>query len=487
MEFRDIVAALRSGWWLVVLGLVVGGAAALGLSLRTTPLYTSTIQFFVTTTGSTTTAEVFQGGQFSEQRIASYAQLLEGDEMAGRVVDRLDLDRTPAQLMQQITVTPVPDTVVVNVTVTDPSAERAHDIAAAIGDEFTDEVGALEAPVGADEPPVRVTVTNQPDVATSPATPSTERNVAVGLAGGAFLGGAVAMARRRFDRSVKGPDEAAKLAGAPVIGVVLEEPAIQREQALVTDSSLKVAEDFRRLRTSLQFVNVDAPPKSIMITSALPAEGKSTTAVNLALALADAGRTVTLIEADMRRPRVTKFLGMVSGVGLTNILAGTADVDEVVQRFGDRKLSVIGSGATPPNPGELLGSEQMATLLAELRDRNDFVLLDAPPVLPVADATGLATMVDGVLLSVRYGHAHSDQVRQAAHDLERVGGHLLGVILNIVPAKSGLATTRAYGYGYEPEQSAGGSPNARRSARQFLGLRRGRQPLVGGEQQVGFG
>lgn len=186
-----------------------------------------------------------------------------------------------------------------------------------------------------------------------------------------------------------------------------------------------------------------------MVSSAVPSEGKTTVVVNLGLALVDAGHRVTIIEADLRKPKVTRYLGMVGGAGLTNILAGTAEVEDVVQHYGSGELKVIAAGPTPPNPGELLSSSHMTGLVERLRSDSDFVLVDAPPLLPVADSSGLAVIMDGVLLSVRYGSTRQDQLRQAASTLERVGAKTLGVILNIVPPKAEVASAYGYGYTYE--------------------------------------
>jgi capsular exopolysaccharide synthesis family protein len=276
-------------------------------------------------------------------------------------------------------------------------------------------------------------------------------NVALGAFAGLLLGSVAALTRARLDRSVRKPDEAAALAGAPVIGVVLRHADLDSGNAANRGRPPRVAEDYRQLRANLQFLDVDEPPKVIMISSALPSEGKTTAIINLALALSEAGRKVTVVEADLRRPKVTRYLGMVGGVGLTNILAGTADVDDVTQYYGEHGLAVIAAGPTPPNPSGLVASASMAELLEKLRAGNDFVLVDSPPILPVADSTGLAVLVDGVLLTVRYGGTRKDQLQQAATTLQRVGARTLGLILNIVPPKAEIAQALGHGYGYEAE------------------------------------
>lgn len=461
MELKQSVVALRAAWWLAVMGAVVGGGAAFAASLAQTPLYTSTTQLFVSTTDSTSTSEVFQGGQFSQERVASYARLLAGEELAGRVVDRLRLDVSPAILAGEVAATPITDTVLIDVVVSYPSAQGAQDIALALGSEFTTFVSELETPDGGGASPVKVTVTDRPEKPDEPSSPHILRNVALGLLGGSLVGLALIVVRGRLDRSVRDPDHAAELAGAPVIGMVLRNDALEKQHVLGRGVSSRTAEDFRQLRTNLQFINVDQPPKVIMVSSAVPAEGKTTVVVNLALALVDAGRRVIIVEADLRKPKVTRYLSMVGGVGLTNILAGSAAVDEVMQAYGSENLRVIAAGPTPPNPGELLASSHMGELLDKLRGMSDFVLVDAPPLLPVADSSGLAVHTDGVLLSVRYGSTSRDQLQQAAATLERVGARTLGVILNIVPLRAEIAV--AYGYGYSYDADSETKPGSRRT------------------------
>lgn len=452
MELREVLVALRVSWWLPLIGLLVGAASGLVLSLLQTPKYTSQTQLFVSVSGTESTSEAFQGSQFSQERVSSYARLVAGEELAGRVVDRLGLEEAPVTISDQIAATVVTDTVLIDVTVTDPSAERAQLIADAVGDEFTSFVTELESTEGGGASPVQVRVTDEPEVAETPSSPQPSRNVALGALVGLLLGTGLAILRARLDRTVKDPDDVVELAGAPVIGTVLRDEALEKQHTIDRASTTRTAEDYRQLRTNLQFLNVDEPPKVIMVSSALPSEGKTTAVVNLGLALADAGRKVTIVEADLRKPKVTRYLGMVGGVGLTNILAGTADLEEVVQRYGSGELSVIAAGPTPPNPGELLASSHMFSLLDKLRAENDFVLVDAPPLLPVADSTGLSVFMDGVLLSVRYGSTRKEQLQQAAATLERVGAKTLGVILNIVPPKAELATAYGYGYSYGYDQ-----------------------------------
>jgi receptor protein-tyrosine kinase len=290
-------------------------------------------------------------------------------------------------------------------------------------------------------------VTDPPEVSGVPSSPQVTRDIALGVALGFLLGALAAVARARLDRSVKDPEEAGVLAAAPMIGLVLRDDELAQRH-VVEGAGSPTAEEYRQLRTNLQFLSVDEPPKVIMVSSALPVEGKTTTVVNLGIALAEAGHRVTVVDADLRRPRVTNYLGLVGGVGLTNVLAGTADIEDVRQRYGTGDLHVIGSGPLAPNPSELLASSHMAALVGKLRSENDYVLFDAPPVLPVADASGLAVSMDGVVLVARYGKTGKEELRSASAALDRVGARVLGVILGMVPPSAEIATPLASGYHY---------------------------------------
>lgn len=454
MELTEVLAALRAAWWLSVLGLLTGGGLALAVSLSQTPVYTAQTQLFVSTRDIGTTSDAFTGSQFSRERVTSYARLVAGEEVAARVADLLDLEVSSDALAAQITATVVPETVLIDVSVTEDSPERAADIADAVGVVFTDFVDELETPRGGGPSLVQVTVTDEPEVPASPSSPDTPRYTAVGAFVGLVVGAGLAVVRAQLDRTVHDPDQTAELAGAPVIGTVLRDSAIVKMHTIDRVGDGRTVEDYRRLRTNLRFLNVDQPPKVIMVSSALPAEGKTTLVINLALALADAGQQVAVVEADLRRPKVTRYLGLVGGVGLTNVLTGAAEVEEVVQKHRDN-ITVLAAGPTPPNPGELLASKHMGAVLDKLRAENDFVLVDAPPLLPVADSTGLAVHMDGVVLSVRYGSTRKDQLRQAAAALQHVGATTLGVVLNIVPPKAEQAFGYGYAYGYDTDRAPG--------------------------------
>jgi len=219
------------------------------------------------------------------------------------------------------------------------------------------------------------------------------------------------------------------------------------------DPTAAASEAFRVLRTNLQFLGLDKPVKSILVTSATPGEGKTTTVVNLAVTFAQTGARVCLVDADLRRPTVAKLLGIDNWSGLTTALIGQDGLDACLRETTVPDLSVLPSGPIPPNPAELLGSGRMSKLIADLEERFDMVLVDSPPVLAVTDAAVVAPKVGGVVLVVRSGVVARAQVHRAKDALEAVNAKLLGVVLGAVNQEG---RDGYYYYYYQSEQGSGG-------------------------------
>jgi capsular exopolysaccharide synthesis family protein len=233
-----------------------------------------------------------------------------------------------------------------------------------------------------------------------------------------------------------------------VLANIPTEKAGKRRQlrlTLVEHPGSRAAEAYRMLRNSLDFVNADKNIKTVLVTSAVPREGKSTVAANLATALSRAGSKVVLVECDFRRPSTERFFELDHTIGLSDVLAGTGNPWEAAQSpEGSEGLWVLTAGKMPPNPSELLGSEAMSRLMANLRGSVDWVILDSAPVLAAADAAAVARWVDGVLVVARVGVSRRDAVRAGREQLRSVGARILGLAV-IVPADS-IAAGSYYGY-----------------------------------------
>lgn len=196
------------------------------------------------------------------------------------------------------------------------------------------------------------------------------------------------------------------------------------------DPKSPIAEAYRTLRTNIQFASVNKEIKTLMVTSAGPGEGKTTTITNLAVAIAQAGKKVLLIDGDLRKPAVHKAFGLSNRTGLTNILSNQATVESAVQKLSEIELDIITAGPIPPNPAEFLGSRPMQQLLILVKDQYDMILIDTPPILPVTDGQVLSSYMDGVLLVLNAGKVARDHVIKAKALLDHVGANIIGTVLN---------------------------------------------------------
>lgn len=452
MNIHELFRILRGRWLLIlVTALATVGVASL-LTLTATPQYASTARLFISTSGSGDETQVNQGGQFSLQRVKSYSDLLTGQEIARRVIDKLGLEETPKDLADQISSSSKMDTVILTVRVTDADPKRATLLTQTVTDVFVAFITELETPPGQDQATTKATVVDPASEPTAPVSPRPVRNIALGLVLGLLLGIGLAALREALDSTIKSAHQLETLVPAPILGSISFDTAAA-SNPLITSAGAYAprAEAFRVLRTNLQFIDPDIERKVFVVTSSLPGEGKTTTAINLALALAEGGERVVLVEGDLRRPMVSEYLRLESAVGLTTVLIGKLPLEDAVQATANEGLAVLTSGSTPPNPAELLKSGAMASLIASLRASYDIVLIDAPPLLPVTDGALLAAQSDGALLVVRHGTTTTDQVSLAVDRLEAVGAAPVGVIFNRTPAKGGDGY--GYGYGYAPDDA----------------------------------
>lgn len=436
MELQDYLLVVRKRWRVIALVTLVAVGLAATMSALSTRMYEARTQFFVSTTGGSNSVDLLQGSTFTQQRVKSYAQLLTTPRILAPVAAAVDVDE--GGLAGRVTATSPPDTVLIDVAVRDTDPDRARATAEAIAEEFPAAVTELESPAGQEASPVKVTVVKAPRTPTAPVSPQPTRNIALGLVVGLLLGLGAAVLRETTDRSVKTADDVKRVTEVPLLGAISHDPEAPKRPLIVeVDPRSPRAEAFRSLRTNLQFVDAANHPRTIVVTSSLAGEGKSTLTANLALTMAQAGARVCLIEADLRRPKVLDYMGLEGAVGLTDALIDRAEVIDVIQPYGGTNLWVLGAGPIPPNPSELLGSQAMRSVLENLSTRFDYVVIDAPPTLPVTDAVVLSKLVDGAIVVVGSGLVDREQLVHTLESLQSVGGKVLGVVLNRIPAKAG--------------------------------------------------
>ena len=468
MTLTQYLRVLRNQWLVVILLAILGLGGATAYTYRQTPVYSAQTQLFISVRTDPGISALTQGSSFTQQRVKSYVDIVTSPLIATPVIKKLRLPFTPDQLASRVSASNPLDTVLLDIVVTDTDPVRAAAIANAVGAEFPRLVAQLETPFGEDLSPVTVSVTRTAIVPGGPISPQVPLNLALGLIVGLGLGIGAAVLREQFNTSVNGVGDVEKLTGAIPLGVVPYDAQAAKQPLITTDQFGGRAEAFRTLRTNLQFADVDDPPRVITISSALPDEGKTTTACNVALTLAQSGARVVLVEGDLRKPAVGKYLGISNAAGLTNVLAGQHELRDVLVSYQRDMLAVLPSGPTPPNPSEMLGSQQMQQLLTTLAAAYDLVVIDAPPLLPVTDAAVLAAAADGAILVIRHGRSRREEVERATQALTSVNAKVLGTVLNFAPRRKRRGGYDGYGYGYgygETPQPAEAAPRQSRRQR----------------------
>ncbi len=466
MELRDLLRLLRVHWLSIVIATVAGGLLGFGLAMAQPRVYEANASGIITTGGSSDLGTALAGENLAKSRVKSYLDIAQSRTVATEVVRQLDLSTDPDSLIGQVTAENPPETAVIQVGVRAASPERARDIAEAWIKAIGDQVQELETGGGTGESIIRFSSLDAAVAQNSPSSPNVKLIIAVGLVIGLAVGLAIAFVRTLLDRRVRTSTQLEGAFQLPVVGTVPHDRRFSDDSRLVAtfgatadqDGAHGVSEALRELRTNLQFMHVDNPPRVVVVTSSLPGEGKSTITANLAMILAQSGQPVVAIDGDLRRPTMARAFSLVPTVGLTDVLIGKADLSDVLQEVGETgNLQVLGAGPIPPNPSELLGSKAMQRVLEEL-SRDAFVLIDAPPLLPVTDAAILSAVTDGALVVARSGTTTLDALGDALGNIGRVNGQTLGLVLNGIPRRG--ADSTYYNYRYRSYYTSGAEVEA---------------------------
>ncbi|WP_222928305.1 polysaccharide biosynthesis tyrosine autokinase [Cellulomonas telluris] len=439
MEFQDYLSIVRKRWVSILLVAAVVLAAAVAVTLVSTPMYRAHAQVYISVRSAGTTTDLLQGSNFTQRQVSSYAELATTPRVLVPVIEHLELATTPDTLARSVSASSPVESSLLDIRVTDPDPTVASAVANSVAESLATQVSELERPEGGVSP-VQISTVRVAAPPTSPASPDATRNLALGLLVGLALGFGVAVLRELLDTRVRTEEDVHAVTEASVIATIsVDDDAVEHPLIVQSNPHGQRAESFRRLRTNLQFLDVSGGPQTFVVTSAVPGEGKSTTSINLAITLADAGSRVALVDADLRRPSVARYMGLEGSAGLTTVLIGRASLEDVVQPWGEGTLHVIPSGQVPPNPSELLGSPAMARLLTDLAAAYDVVLIDTPPLLPVTDAAILARLTSGALVVVGADRLHRQQLQESLGALGTVGARILGIVLNRLERRQGDA------------------------------------------------
>ncbi|MCW2853317.1 MAG: hypothetical protein JWM84_2981 [Nocardioides sp.] len=432
MTFAEYFLILQRRWRVWVAGLILGLLAAAGAIATAQTLYTATATSFVTVAeqvDSSGQGEIFQGSQFAVQRVKSYAPLVKSPDVLTPVIKELGLHVSERQLAKRVSVTSAPETVLLDVAVEDADPVRAARTADAVSEQLGLVIEDLETARTSGPSNVRVSLARPADVPVKPSSPRVLLDLVLGGVAGLALGLVGAVLRQHLDTRVKTQDGVRELTEMSPLGATLNERGAAKRPLVALDWRSTSAERFRTVRTALKFATVDRELRHFVITSAAAAEGKTSVACNLAISWAQSGASVCLVEADLRRPGVSRFLGIDGSLGLSDVVVGESRLDDVLVPWNQGLLTVLPAGSLPPDPAALLGSSAMASLVDTLRDRFDVTIYDSPPLLSVTDGVVLGHQTDGVVLVIRAFSTRPEHVKSSIERLRNARVDLLGTVL----------------------------------------------------------
>ncbi|MBS1699359.1 MAG: polysaccharide biosynthesis tyrosine autokinase [Actinobacteria bacterium] len=436
MTVLDFFVLTRRGWKIIVLTIVVGTLAGAAYGFFAPKTYEAQSSGFIASQGAT----VFAGSDAATSKAGSYLPLINSRQVRDAIVKETGAD--PASLEGSLSASLVPGSTLIQVTATSGSAKNAQQLANGALHALATVVGDIEAKTQDDGSAIQIVPMDDAVVPSSPKTPNLKLAILIGAIAGLLLGYAWLLLRRALDVSVRADTDMRELMGS---GVLARVPKLGRNGTPGGDTRPEIIanEAFRQLRTGLRFSSVDSEVRVVMVTSASQGEGKSMTAASLARVIAESGQRTLLIDGDLRRPKVARNFDIDGTIGLSEVLSGQVAVRNAIQPTKDPNLFVLPAGGTPPNPSEMLGSVALNKLLQEFR-KDFFIIIDAPPVLPVTDATVVSTLVDGAVFVLAVGRTRKAAGAAARAQLDQVHARILGVVLNMVPLKG--ADSGGYGY-----------------------------------------
>lgn len=420
----------------------------------------------ITDTQSGNASQLSAGASYINSQIATYPQLVKTEAVLKPVITKLGLNETAGELAGQITATNPSNTMMVNITAETSDPQLSQDIANAVADSLSAQVSTNLDTIKKDKAPVTLSVVQEAQLPTSQSFPKIKLFLAAGLVLGIILGIAYAIVRELLNTKVSSSQDARNILGTSAIGVVPDDEILDTTKpAIIAEPNGMIAEEYRKIRTNLSFFNVDQEAgkgQLIVITSAMPSEGKTTTVTNTAVALAELGKKVLVVDADLRHPSVAHEIGMQGGTGLVHILSGQLTPTDVVQSYWKPNLHILPAGKRPANASILLNSTTMTMLLEQARTQYDYVIVDTAPMNVANDAVILGRLANGLVMVVGKGICEKHDLQDAADALQTAQIPVLGYVLTFADPKKLHSGNYYY---YNAGSASGKSRRSVRSSR----------------------
>jgi succinoglycan biosynthesis transport protein ExoP len=425
---------LRRWWWVLLLGIAACAGASYTVTWLTTPSYRASATLLVNQAQTPGTL-VYEDILASEHLINTYREMITTQPVLEQVIDDLDLAMSQSQLAGMIDAQVLPYTQLIRLSAEHMDPQQAQAVVNATASAFISQ--SMERQLGW---PGTVNIVDAATTPTSPVPQPLMLNAVLGALVGLALAASLILVLDCLDDTIKSAEDVETATGLVTLGSVarFRQPKKPSEALMVRTHPRAQAEAFEILRTNVQFSTLDRPGQTLLVTSANPGDGKTTTVANLALAFAKAGKRVIAVDSDLRRPYLHKLFGLNNSSGLTNVLlSNETDLDGHLQETRFDNLAVLTSGPLPPNPSELLSSERLDAAVAALKERADLLIFDSPPTLAVSETGILAAKTDGTILVVDTGKTRSGALQQAQEILRRSGTRVLGAVLNRLTPRRG--------------------------------------------------
>lgn len=459
VTLRDYIASLRKNWIVIVALAVLGALAGYAYGQTQPDLYRSQSSVMVIPARGDNTSELVQGSNYVQNLVQTYAVVATSPTVLDPVIRSLGLDTTPQALASTISVESPLNTVVLNISVVARDPRSAQTIADAVATELANEVQDLSPQNADNKPAVRVQTIAPAKTPTFPFAPNVRLFVVLGAGVGLLLGVIYAVLRRLLATRLVSRADVAALTETPLLGEVYQAgTSVSLATAVRTAPRSSVAESVRNIVANLRFANVDGVAQVILVTSATSGEGKSSVSVAMSEVLAEQGARVLLIDADLRRASVAELTGLEGAVGLTTALLRDVSAADAVQAWQPH-LDVLASGVLPPNPVQLLTSDQLRGLIDWAREQYDYVIIDSAPVLAVSDPLWLAPNTDGIVVVARSRMTKRDDLTRTLATLEATRESIIGIVLN-----GAKATDLGPYYEKQPEKRGRRSTSSRASS-----------------------